>query len=76
MPAGEGRLLCQLMVQLTKKLQAEILERLAGQDFKTESECIEKAYKECRFLAGAQAVPISAWEHGPSEKTPGWAACH
>jgi predicted ATP-dependent protease len=45
MPAGEGRLLRQLMVQLTKTLQAEIPKRLAGQDFKTESECIEKAYK-------------------------------
>lgn len=45
MPAGEGRLLRQLMAQLTKTLQAEIPKRLAGQDFKTESERIEKAYK-------------------------------
>jgi len=45
MPAGEGRLLRQLMVQLTKTLQAEIPKRLAGQDFKTEGERIEKAYK-------------------------------
>jgi predicted ATP-dependent protease len=45
MPAGEGRQLRQLMAQLTKTLQAEIPKRLAGQDFKTESERIEKAYK-------------------------------
>ena len=43
--AGQGRLLRQLMAQLTKTLQAEIPKRLAGQDFKTESERIEKAYK-------------------------------
>jgi len=45
LPAGEGRLLRQQMVQLTKTLEAEIPKRLAGQDFKTESERIEKAYK-------------------------------
>jgi predicted ATP-dependent protease len=45
LPAGQGRLLRQLMAQLTKTLQAEIPKRLAGQDFKTESEHIEKAYK-------------------------------
>ena len=45
LPAGQGRLLRQLMAQLTKTLQAEIPKRLAGQDFKTESERIEKAYK-------------------------------
>lgn len=43
--AGEGRLLRQHMVQLTKTLQAEIPKLLVGQDFKTESERIEKAYK-------------------------------
>jgi predicted ATP-dependent protease len=45
MPAGQGRVLRQLMVQLSKTLQAEIPKRLAGQDFKTESERLEKAYK-------------------------------
>jgi predicted ATP-dependent protease len=45
MPAGQGRLLRQLMAQLTKTLQAEIPKRLSGQDFKTESERIEKASK-------------------------------
>ncbi|MDO8439939.1 MAG: ATP-binding protein [Polaromonas sp.] len=45
MPAGQGRLLRQLMAQLTKSLQAEIPQRLAGQDFRAESERIEKTYK-------------------------------
>lgn len=45
MPAGQGRQLRQLMTQLTKTLQAEIPKCLAGQDFKTESEHIEKTYK-------------------------------
>lgn len=45
MPAGQGRLLRQLMGQMTKSLQAEIPQRLAGQDFRAESERIEKTYK-------------------------------
>lgn len=45
MPAGQGRVLRQLMTQLSKTLQAEIPKLLAGQDFKTESERLEKAYK-------------------------------
>ena len=45
LPAGQGRLLRQLMVQMTKSLQTEIPQRLDGQDFKTESERIEKTYK-------------------------------
>jgi predicted ATP-dependent protease len=45
LPAGQGRLLKQLMAQMTKSLQTEIPQRLDGQDFKTESEHIEKTYK-------------------------------
>ena len=45
MPAGQGRVLRQNMAQLTKTLQAEIPKLLAGQDFRTESERLEKAYK-------------------------------
>ncbi len=45
MPAGQGRLLRQLMTQMTKSLQTEIPQCLAGQDFKAESERIEKTYK-------------------------------
>ena len=45
LPTGEGRLLRQLMAQLSKSLQKEIPLRLASPDFKAESEGIEKIYK-------------------------------
>jgi predicted ATP-dependent protease len=46
LPAGEGRLLRQLLVQAVKTLQSEIPQRLDGQDYKVESERIEKAWKD------------------------------
>jgi hypothetical protein len=46
LPAGEGRLLRQSLAQAVKTLQAEIPQRLEGQDYKGESECIEKAWKD------------------------------
>ena len=46
LPAGEGRLLRQLLVQAVKTLQDEIPQRLNGQDYKVESERIEKAWKD------------------------------
>ena len=45
LPAGQGRLLRQLMAKMTKSLQTEIPRCLEGQDFKAESERIEKTYK-------------------------------
>ncbi len=45
LPAGQGRLLRQLMVQMCKTLQKEIPQRLNGPDFKAESAHIEKTYK-------------------------------
>lgn len=45
LPAGQGRLLRQLMAQMLKSLLTEIPQRMDGQDFKTESERIEKNYK-------------------------------
>lgn len=45
LPAGQGRLLRQLMTQLAKTLQIEIPRILNGQDFKAESERIENNYK-------------------------------
>jgi predicted ATP-dependent protease len=44
MPAGQGRLLRQLMAQMVKTLQVEIPRRLDGPDFKSESERIRKSY--------------------------------
>ena len=46
LPAGEGRLLRQSLAQAVKTLQAEIPQRLEGQDYKGESERIEKAWKD------------------------------
>ncbi len=46
LPAGEGRLLRQLLAQAVKTLQSDIPQRLAGQDCKAESERIEKAWKD------------------------------
>lgn len=51
LPAGQGRVLRQLMTQLAKTLQIEIPRILNGQDFKTESERIENAYKADEALA-------------------------
>jgi predicted ATP-dependent protease len=45
LPAGQGHLLCQMLARMTKSLQTEIPQCLEGQDFKTESERIEKTYK-------------------------------
>lgn len=45
MPAGQGRLLRQLMVQMAKNLQSEIPQHLDGPDFKAESEHLTKIYK-------------------------------
>lgn len=42
LPAGQGRLLRQLMARMTKSLQTEIPQCLAEQDFKAASERIEK----------------------------------
>jgi predicted ATP-dependent protease len=46
LPAGEGRLLRQLLAHAVKTLQAEIPQRLEGQDHKVESKRIEKAWKD------------------------------
>ncbi|MCE5182484.1 MAG: AAA family ATPase [Betaproteobacteria bacterium] len=45
LPAGQGRLLRQLMQQTVKTLVAEIPQQLAGDGFKTDSARIEKAFK-------------------------------
>ena len=57
LPAGQGRLLRQLMTQMMKSLQTEIPQQLDGQDFKAESGRIEKSYKEeeAKAYAGLEA---------------------
>ena len=46
LPAGEGRLLRQHLANVVKVLQAEIPQRLEGEEFKSESGRIEKAWKD------------------------------
>lgn len=46
LPAGEGRLLRQLLAEAVRTLQDEIPQRLEGQDYKADSERIEKAWKD------------------------------
>ena len=57
LPAGQGRLLRQLMMQMMKSIQVEIPQHLDGQDFKAESGRIEKSYKEeeAKAYAGLEA---------------------
>ncbi len=53
LPAGEGRLLRQLMGQLAKRLESDIPKRLAEADFKAESErlaTLEKSEAERAYL--------------------------
>jgi predicted ATP-dependent protease len=54
LPAGQGRLLRQLMMQMMKSIQVEIPQQLDGQDFKAESRRIEKSYKEEEAKAYAE----------------------
>ena len=54
LPAGQGRLLRQLMIQMMKSIQVEIPQHLDGQDFKAESGRIEKSYKEEEAKAYAE----------------------
>lgn len=54
LPAGQGRLLRQLLQQMAKPLVTEIPQQLAGEDFKAESAHIEKAYKDKEAKAYAE----------------------
>ncbi|MFZ0106572.1 MAG: ATP-binding protein [Thiobacillus sp.] len=57
LPAGEGRLLRQHLADVVKLLQAEIPQRLEGEEFKSESGRIEKAWKDevARYYAELSA---------------------
>lgn len=45
LPAGQGRLLRQSLMQLAKSLPAEITQCLSGQDFKIKSDRVEKKFR-------------------------------
>lgn len=63
LPAGQGRLLRQFMVQMMKSLQTEIPQRLDGQDFKAESEHIENTYKTEEAKAYAELDAFAEMRH-------------
>jgi len=54
LPAGQGRQLRQRLQQMAKSLVTEIPQQLTGQDFRTESSHIEKAYKDEEAKAYAE----------------------
>ena len=54
LPAGQGKLLRQLMTQMIKSLLKAVPQCLNGQDFKTESERIEKNHKDNEAKAYAE----------------------
>lgn len=61
MPAGQGRELRQLMAKLSRSLQTDIPLRLGSEDFKTESDRIEAAYRaeEAKAYAELDALAES-----------------
>ncbi len=59
LPAGQGRLLRQHLARMTKSLLTEIPQRLDGQDFKAESERIEKAHKAEETKAYAELTTFA-----------------
>jgi len=63
LPAGDGRLLRQLMAQWVKRLGNDIPKRLLEPDFKTESDRIEKAYKTEEDLAYAAISAYAESRH-------------
>ena len=63
MPPGQGKLLRQLMVQLSKTLQKEIPQRLDGPDFKAESAHLEKTYKQEETGAYAELDAFAEARH-------------
>ena len=63
MPAGQGRLLRQLMARFAKTLQTDIPKRLAGADFKAEEERIVRAYKTQEDHAYAELSAFAEARH-------------
>ena len=63
MPAGQGRLLRQLMAELSKNWQADIPRRLDSQDFRAEGERIQKIYKAEEAKAYAELDAYAEARH-------------
>jgi len=63
LPAGQGRVLRDMMAGLAKTLRAEIPRRLAGPEYKAESERIQKAFKDEEATAFAELSNFAAVRH-------------
>ncbi|MFA5170664.1 MAG: ATP-binding protein [Sulfuriferula sp.] len=63
LPAGQGRVLRDMMAELVKVLQVEIPRRLAGPEFNTESERIQQAFKDEEAVAYAELSAFAAARH-------------
>jgi predicted ATP-dependent protease len=60
LPAGQGRVLRDMMAALVKVLLAEIPRRLVGPEFKAESERVQKAFKDEEAVAYAELSAFAA----------------
>ncbi|MDP2962867.1 MAG: ATP-binding protein [Sulfurimicrobium sp.] len=60
LPPGQGRALRDMMAELVKKLRTEIPARLSGPEFKSESEAIQKAFKDEETLAFAELTAFAS----------------
>lgn len=63
LPAGQGRVLRQSLLQLAKSLPAEIAQSLSGQDFKLKSDRAEKKFKTEATQAYAKLDKIAESLH-------------
>ncbi len=63
LPAGQGRVLRDMMAELVKVLQVEIPRRLTGAEFKAESERVQQAFKDTEALAYAELSAFAAARH-------------
>ena len=63
LPAGQGRVLRDMMTELAKTLRAEIPRRLDGPEFKAENERIQKGFKDEEAVAYAELTAFATARH-------------
>ncbi len=63
LPAGQGRQLRQLMVQLTRSLQVDIPKRFTEPDFRADTETLEKSYTDQEAAAYTELSAFAEARH-------------
>jgi predicted ATP-dependent protease len=63
LPAGQGRILRDMMAALIQLLQVEIPRRLAGPEFNAENERLQQTYKDEEAIAYAELSAFAAARH-------------